>query len=79
MKNEERINRNMTLTFDFLREVVNDPSIINNVSDGSIVEFIEKGRPLLEANEQTKPDKYFQVSHHFQDTEGDGLRSRSGS
>ncbi|MEX0811125.1 MAG: hypothetical protein WD048_02840 [Chitinophagales bacterium] len=59
------INRNISLTFDFIREVVKDPSQIHSIPDNSTIEFIEKGFPIPETNKKTQPDKYFRVEHRF--------------
>lgn len=42
MIRKEKINRNIGLTFDFFRQVIDDPSIINNIPDGATLEFVEK-------------------------------------
>lgn len=56
MTNKEKINRNIGLTFDFLRQVCDDPSIINDISDGSVLEFVDKDFPIT--NEKTLNNKY---------------------
>lgn len=48
MTKDEIIEHNITLTFDFLRQMVKDPSIIDDVEDNSIIEFIENDRPIIE-------------------------------
>jgi hypothetical protein len=42
MTKKETINRNIGLTFDFLRQVAKDPSILDKIPDGSTLEFVEK-------------------------------------
>ena len=66
MTKDENIDHNITLTFDFLRQVVKDPSIIDDLQDGSLIEFVEKDRPIKETKKTKKPDKYFKVSHRFE-------------
>ena len=39
-KKREKINRKIGLTFDFLRQVVDNPGLINKIPDGSILEFV---------------------------------------
>ena len=42
MTRKETVNRNIGLTFDFLRKVVNDPALIKKIPDGTTLEFVEK-------------------------------------
>lgn len=42
MTKKETISRNIGLTFDFLRQAVKDPSILDKLPDGSNLEFVEK-------------------------------------
>lgn len=42
MTNKKTVNRNIGMTFDFLREINNNPALLDKIPDGSIVEFIEK-------------------------------------
>lgn len=44
MTKDEIIEHNIVLTFDFLRQVVKNPSIIEDIEDNSIIEFIENDR-----------------------------------
>ena len=52
MTKREEINRNIGLTFDFLRQVVDEPKIINKIPAGSILEFIEKDFPVTETSKR---------------------------
>lgn len=56
MTKKEKINRNIGLTFDFLRQVVDNPSIIETIPDGATLEFIEKDFPIT--NETSLNNKY---------------------
>lgn len=42
MTKNEKIKRNIGLSFDILREIVNNPKILDSVKDGSNIEFVEK-------------------------------------
>ena len=46
MTRKEKINRNIGLIFDFLRQVADDPTIINDIPDGATLEFIDKDFPI---------------------------------
>ena len=64
MTNKETIKRNIGLTFDFLRQVAKDPSILDKIPDGSTLEFVEKDFSLKEKNRTAKTKtkrKYMRV------------------
>ena len=69
MTNKEIINRNIGLTFDFLRQVVKDPSILEKIPDGSTLEFVEKDFSQIEKNEKSRPKskrKYMRVQSNLE-------------
>ena len=43
---KEIVNRNIGLTFDFLRQVIDDPTIINDIPYGAVIEFVDKDFPI---------------------------------
>lgn len=64
MTNREIINRNIGLTFDFLRQVAKKPSLLDKIPDGSILEFVEKDFSKIEKAETSKTKgkrKYIRV------------------
>jgi hypothetical protein len=54
MTKAETIKRNIGLTFDFLRQVAKDPSILDKIPDGSTLEFIEKDFSQIEKHNPAK-------------------------
>ena len=46
MTKRETVNRNIGLTFDFVREIIKDPSIMDNIPDGAVLEFVDKDFPV---------------------------------
>ncbi len=54
MTNKEIINRNIGLTFDFLRQVAKDPSILDKIPDGTTLEFVEKDFSRIEKSKTSK-------------------------
>jgi hypothetical protein len=54
MTKKENINRNIGLTFDFLRQVAKDPSILDKIPDGSTLEFVEKDFSKIEKKDADK-------------------------
>ena len=42
MTNKETVNRNIGLSFDFLRQIIRNPEILDQIKDNSIIEFLQK-------------------------------------
>jgi hypothetical protein len=61
MTKREKINRNIGLTFDFLRQIVDKPEIIDKISTGSILEFVEKDFSTIEKGKGKSKRKYLKV------------------
>jgi len=59
MRKEETVNRNITLTFDFLKQIIKNPEILNDIPDGSTIDFIQKDIPIVERKKDQKPNKLF--------------------
>ncbi|MEO8147151.1 MAG: hypothetical protein ABI723_05910 [Bacteroidia bacterium] len=53
MTRKEKINRNIGLTFDFIRQVADNPELLNNIPDGSVLEFVEKDFKTVEKKKST--------------------------
>jgi hypothetical protein len=66
MTNKETTERNIGLTFDFLRQVLYNPSIIDKIPDNGIIEFVQKDIPIKEKIAEKRPDKYIRVKRDFE-------------
>ena len=71
MTKKERMSRDIGLTFDFLRQVIDNPKILDKIPNGSTLEFIEKDFPKLEkAANQSKlkaiKRKFLRVKSHLE-------------
>jgi len=42
MTNKEIVNRNIGLTFDLIRKIVENPALADKIPDNSVIEFVEK-------------------------------------
>lgn len=56
MTKKETINRNIGLTFDFVRELIKNPSALSALPDKCEIEFIDKDFPVK--NEKALAGKY---------------------
>ena len=66
MTNKEIINRNIGLSFDFLKQIVKSPDIIDTIDNNSVIEFLQKDYPEREATRRTIPDKFIKVKREFE-------------
>jgi hypothetical protein len=67
MTYKEIINRNIGLTFDFLHQVVNDPSMLSKIPNGTTLEFVEKDFSKIEGRKKIKSRrKYFHIKSGFE-------------
>lgn len=66
MTRKEIINRNIGLSFDLLKKINKDTSIIKKIPKGSVVEFVEKDFPKKEKQaSEKKRRKYIRVKNEF--------------
>ena len=69
MTKKETINRNIGLTFDFLRQVAIDPKLLDKIPNGSTLEFVDKDFSKTEKNGKSKSKarrKYMRVKSELQ-------------
>ena len=48
--NKETVERNLSLTFDLIRQIIDKPALVDQIPDQSIIEFVEKDRRLKYVN-----------------------------
>jgi hypothetical protein len=69
MKKDEIVKKNISLTFDFMRNIVDNPDILSAIPDGSEVDFIETDLPryIVVKNrvEDAVEPVVFRVEHTF--------------
>jgi hypothetical protein len=66
MTNKETIERNIGLTFDFLKQAVKSPALLNDIPDRAVIEFVEKDFSKTETKASVKPNKYLRVNTQFE-------------
>ena len=69
MTKQEIVSRNIGLTFDFLRQGIKDPSLLDKIPDGSILEFVEKDFIKKEKSgygKKAKKRKYLRVKSQLE-------------
>jgi len=68
MRNDEIVSKNISLTFDFMRKVIDDPDILSAIPDGSEIDFIETDLPRYTVKKRVEDAVepiVFRVEHTF--------------
>jgi len=66
MTNKETVNRNIGLTFDFARQIVENPELIEKLKDNATIEFLQKDYPEREHTKQIIADRFIKVKRSFE-------------
>jgi len=57
MTNKETVNRNVGLSFDFIRQIVRNPEMIDKIENNSTIEFLQKDYPTMLPQKIVQPLK----------------------
>lgn len=66
MTNKETVNRNLGLSFDFVRQIVKNPEMIEEINNNSTIEFLQKDYPEREKTKRIIADKFIKVKRNFE-------------
>ncbi|MCK9271496.1 MAG: hypothetical protein RBR47_05805 [Bacteroidales bacterium] len=66
MTNKETVNRNVGLSFDFIRQIVKNPTMIDGIENNSTIEFLQKDNPEREKTKRIIADKFIKVKRDFE-------------
>ncbi|MFO7790497.1 MAG: hypothetical protein R6V32_07990 [Bacteroidales bacterium] len=66
MTNKETVNRNVGLSFDFIRQIVRNPEMIDTIENNSTIEFLQKDYPEREKTKRIIADKFIKVKRNFE-------------
>ena len=66
MTNKETVNRNIGLSFDFIRQIKRNPEMIENIENNSTIEFLKKDYPEREKTKRIIADKFIKVKRNFE-------------
>ncbi|MBM4054538.1 MAG: hypothetical protein FJ264_07690 [Planctomycetes bacterium] len=67
MTKKEFVERNIGMTFDFIKQLIDHPETIESIPDGVELDFVDKEMPL-KIKEQVKGKKVvrYKVEHVFE-------------
>jgi hypothetical protein len=66
MTNKETVNRNIGLSFDFLKQIIENPKMIDEIENKTTIEFLQKDYPEREIKKKIIADKYIKVKRNFE-------------
>ncbi len=71
MTRKEHTERNIGMTFDFIRYLIDHPEAIETISDGAELDFVDKDMPL-KVKEKVKKKRVarYKVEHIFEHIKG---------
>jgi hypothetical protein len=71
MTKKEFADRNIGMTFDFIRQVVAEPSLSESMKDGAEIAFIDKDVPVTrKESPRGKQIMRYKVEHVFEPVKG---------
>lgn len=65
MTNKETVQKNIELTFDFVRQIINDPKLAEQLPDKCEIDFIDKDFSSHIEGDLTKK-RLIKVNHNFE-------------
>ena len=66
MINKETVNRNIGLTFDFARQIIENPALLDELEDDSTIEFLQKDYTETKTVNDVAADKYIRVKRSYE-------------
>ncbi len=67
MTDKEQVRRNIGLSFDFIRQIIKNPKLMDSLKNGSTIDFVDKDFVKVRRNSQKKSVKYFKVKPIFEE------------
>ncbi|MBI4763814.1 MAG: hypothetical protein HY787_04335 [Deltaproteobacteria bacterium] len=66
MTKKEYVERNIGVTFDFVRHMIDHPELVDTIPDGAELDFIDKNIPFKEKDQKRKRIARYKVQHSFE-------------
>lgn len=70
MTKKEYAERNIGMTFDFIRHLIEHPETIDTINDGAELDFIDKDMPFRAKTVSRKKVARYKVEHIFEPIKG---------
>jgi len=66
MTKKEYVERNVGVTFDFVRHMIDHPELIDTIPNGAELDFIDKDMPFKAKEQKGKRIVRYKVQHTFE-------------
>jgi uncharacterized protein YifE (UPF0438 family) len=66
MTNKEKTKKDISVAFDFAEKIINEPEILEKISSGSTIQFLDSGTQNRENKEEKRKRKYVRVRNQFE-------------
>ena len=67
MTNKEQIKRDIVIAFDFAEQIIDNPTLLDKIPEGSSITFLDDENSKPEKRSDKRPaKKYVKVKHHFE-------------
>ncbi|MBI4647099.1 MAG: hypothetical protein HY738_11040 [Bacteroidia bacterium] len=67
MTNKEQIKRDITVAFDFVEQIIDNPDILDKIPDGAAITFLDGENTKIERNTDKETiKKYVKVKRQFE-------------
>jgi len=70
MTKREYAEKNIGMTFDFVKQIIEHPEILDTMPDGAEVDFIDKDMPVKIKENRRKKVARYKVGHVFEPIKG---------
>ena len=66
MTNKEKIKKDISIAFDFAEKIIDEPALLDEISTGSTVQFLDPGAENREKKEEKRKRKFVRVRNQFE-------------
>jgi len=67
MQNNEKIKRDLAIGLDFIETIIQEPELLDEISNGTTISFLDKAATTTETKEeQLMKHKYVKVKRKFE-------------
>ena len=67
MQNNEKIKRDLAIGLDFIETIIQEPELLDEISNGTTISFLDKAATTTETKEEQRMKrKYVKVKRQFE-------------
>ena len=66
MNDNDEIRKDIVVAFDFVEQILEKPELLEQISDGEEIKFLDNETPKIEKIKGTSAKKYVKVKRQFE-------------